>query len=123
MSKILVVDDNRDVVFSVIDGLKSLGMSDDFLEANGGREALEKMKDGEVDLILLDIMMPDIDGWEVAASLKGNLKTKDIPIIFLTAKTDDLSKGIGNLASADYVEKPFDIQDLKNRIQAVLRKS
>ncbi len=117
----MVVDDNPDVVFSVIDGLKSVTSNYEFVEAASGKEALSKLKASKVDLILLDIMMPDMDGWAVAAEVKGSQDTKDIPVIFLTAKTDDLSKGMGSLTAEDYIEKPFEIFDLQRRIDKVLK--
>ena len=121
MKKILIVDDNPDVIFSVCDGLKSLTNDFEFLEANSGKEAIELLKKETPDLILLDIMMPDMDGWGVAATIKGYSKTKKIPIIFLTAKTDDLSKGMGSLTAEDYIEKPFDLSDIENRLRKTLK--
>jgi DNA-binding response OmpR family regulator len=67
-------------------------------------------------------MMPGMNGWDVAAKIKENPKWSTIPIVFLTAKGDTMSIGMGHLASDDYVVKPFDIVDLKNRIEKVLKK-
>ena len=122
MNKILVVDDNPDIIFSVTDGLKSITSDYEFVEATSGQKALEALKKEKIDLILLDIMMPGMDGWEVAASIKEDSKTKNIPIIFLTAKSDDLSKGMGSLTSEDYITKPFKIPELEKRISKVLSK-
>ena len=120
--KIMAVDDNEDVLFSIKEGLKAI--SDyDIIPLNSAKEFLERLKGGDFpDLLLLDIMMPEMDGWELTAKLKRSEEWKNIPIIFLTAKTDDLSKGLGSLTSEDYVEKPFEISDLKERIDTVLER-
>ena len=120
--KIMAVDDNEDVLFSIKEGLKAI--SDyDIIPINSAKEFLERLKEGDFpDLLLLDIMMPEMDGWELTAKLKRSEEWKNIPIIFLTAKTDDLSKGLGSLTSEDYVEKPFEISDLKDRIDTVLER-
>tara|TARA_Y100000310_G_C20658864_1_gene803551 strand:+ start:538 stop:930 length:393 start_codon:yes stop_codon:yes gene_type:complete len=119
---IMVVDDNPDLVYSVEQGLKSITDSFGFIGAHGGKECLKLLKTKKPDLILLDIMMPDMDGWDVCAKIKSDKNTESIPIVFLTAKTDPISKGMGKLASSDYIEKPFDLKNLKKRIDAVIRK-
>jgi len=65
-------------------------------------------------------MMPDLSGWDVAAQLKENPKWNNIPIVFLTAKGDTMSVGMGGMASVDYIVKPFDVKDLITRIQKIL---
>ena len=122
MKTLLIIDDNVDLRYSVSEGLKNAGCSYTFLEAESGKKGLSLLKKNKVDGILLDIMMPEMDGWDVAAELKKNSKTKDIPIIFLTAKVDNLSKGMGKITAEDYIEKPFKINDLKDRIKFALRK-
>ena len=122
LKKIMIVDDNPDLVYSVKTGLESGSKSYEVIGAQSGKECLEILKVQEPDLILLDIMMPKMDGWDVCAKIKSNKKTEKIPIAFLTAKTDTISKGIGRLASADYIEKPININDLKKRIEAILDK-
>jgi len=118
---ILLVDDNKDLRYSVVMGLKSLGSSYDIVEAEGGRKAMQVLRSQPVDLVLLDIMMPEIDGWEVASQCKSDAKLKKVPISCLTAKTDDFSKGMGKITSEDYIVKPFEITDLKRRIDKVLK--
>jgi DNA-binding response OmpR family regulator len=120
--KIMLVDDNPDLVYSIKMGLESVTSDYDIIGANGGKECLEMLKKHTPDLILLDIMMPGMDGWDVCAKIKSSKKTESIPIAFLTAKTDPISKGIGRFASADYIEKPVEIKDLKKRIEAILSK-
>lgn len=119
---ILLVDDNSDLIYSVKTGLEAISKSYEVTGVESGRACLEFLKKHTPDLILLDIMMPRMDGWDVCAKIKSNKKTENIPIIFLTAKTDPISKGMGRLASADYIEKPIEIKDLKKRIDAVVSK-
>jgi PAS domain S-box-containing protein len=121
--KIMIVDDNSDLIFTVKKALER--SSDDYnvTGANDGKECFELLKkDDRPDIILLDIMMPGIDGWQVFAKLKENPKWREIPIVFLTAKTDEYSKGFGKLSSEDYIEKPFEIEDLKERINKILKR-
>lgn len=119
-STILVVDDNKENI-SVIGGLlKDLKYR--IAIATSGIKALELVEEHEVDLILLDIMMPEIDGYEVCRKLKENPKTRGIPVIFLTAKTDpdDLVKGF-DLGAVDYVTKPFNKAELIARVNTHLK--
>ncbi len=118
---ILVVDDNPDLIYTVKAALRQ---KEDYrvTSAGGGTECLKLLEDERPDLVLLDIMMPNMDGWDVAARMKTGEGTKDIPIIFLTAKTDDLSRGMGSLTSEDYIEKPFTADDLVARIERVLER-
>jgi DNA-binding response OmpR family regulator len=119
--KILVIDDNPMILFSVKEGLEEKFDSFTVDGAKGGEECFELLKNGEVpDLILLDIMMPGMSGWDVYAKLQENETWNDIPIVFLTAKTDDYSKGFGKLVSEDYIEKPFELDELAERIDEVL---
>lgn len=121
--RILIVDDNPAIIFSVKNGLEEEYNEFDVIGVEGGEKCFDFLsKEVKPDLILLDIMMPDINGWDVYATLQEKEEWKDIPIVFLTAKTDDYSKGFGKLVCDDYIEKPFSIEDLKNRIDAVLQK-
>lgn len=119
---ILTVDDNKDITYSIREGLLATTKNVDVITANDGKDCLKLAKENKVDVILLDIMMPSMDGWDVAAKLKSDKATENIPIIFLTAKTDPISKGMGKLASTDYIEKPFDLDDLRKRIEKTLRR-
>ncbi len=120
--RVLIVDDDPDIIYSVKAGLEDIDPGIEVSGAGDGEECLELLKTERPDLILMDIMMPEIDGWDTTARIKENEELKGIPIIFLTAKTDSLSKGMGRLTSEDYIEKPFDTVDLKNRIDDVLSK-
>jgi CheY-like chemotaxis protein len=120
--KILVIDDNPTVILTVKVGLNDLSAEYEVIPAISGDAGLEFLEKGELpDLILLDIMMPVMDGWEVHRKIKENQVWRKIPIIFLTAVADKTSKKVGQIAAADFIEKPFDILDLKNRIDAVLK--
>lgn len=118
---VLVVDDNKDILFSVKESLEE-DQSYSVECASSGKECLEKMKTLKPDVILMDIMMPEMDGFEVVAKIKANEAFRNIPVIFLTAKTDKLSKGIGKAMSTDYIEKPFDPQDLKLRVEKLAKR-
>ena len=118
---ILLVDDESDILLTVSQVLETFGYN--VIKAKNGQECLEKLCDmrDNPDLVLLDIMMPEISGWDVAAKIKDNPDWKKIPIVFLTAKGDTMSIGMGNLASVDYIVKPFDINDLKQRLEKILK--
>jgi len=93
--------------------------------AGGGVEGLQMIHEDKPDLILLDLMMPDMDGWEVYQQIKADEKTKDIPVIVVTAKAQSIDKVLGlHIAKVDdYIAKPFSPQDLINSIEKVLQKS
>ena len=124
MSKIiLVVDDEPDILLTVSQMLEMSGYT--VIQAKDGVECINKLNELEAvpDLVLLDIMMPDVSGWDVAAKIKENPSWNEIPIVFLTAKGDVMSMGMGRLASEDYIVKPFNITDLKERIDKILNKT
>jgi len=120
MKIIMFVDDERDVRESVKILLEKWGYK--AVIASSGNDCLKKLKTIKPDLILLDIMMPGMDGWDTCAKIKDSKETENIPIVFLTAKTDPISRSMGSLAAMDYITKPFDIGDLKKRINSVLKK-
>ena len=96
----------------------------DTINASDGEDALDLANREHPDLILLDLMLPGIDGLEVCKTLKSDSKTKHIPIIMLTAKTQEADKIVGlELGADDYVTKPFSPRELIARIKAVLRRS
>jgi two-component system, OmpR family, response regulator VicR len=93
--------------------------------ANGGVEGLKMIRQENPDLVLLDLMMPDMDGWEVYQQMKADEKTKRIPVIVVTAKAQSIDKVLGlHIAKVDdYIAKPFSPQDLMNSVEKVLNKS
>ncbi|MBN2602512.1 MAG: response regulator [Candidatus Thermoplasmatota archaeon] len=121
--KIMVVDDNPSIIFSVKEGLELIDDTYEIIGAESGEKCLDLLKSGNLpDLILLDIMMPGMNGWDLFAELDNNSQWKKIPVVFLTAKTDVYSTGFGKLVSTDYIEKPFDLTDLKKRIDNILKR-
>ncbi len=116
---ILIVDDVHENLFILRRILEQINC--DTIMANGASKALAELVDKIPDLILLDIMMPGMDGYELCRRLKASHKTKDIPVIFLTAKTGsgDIAKGF-QLGAVDYVTKPFKAVELLARVQTQL---
>ncbi len=94
------------------------------LGAKGGREGLELVRTELPDLVLLDLMMPDMDGWDVYHQLKSDEQTRDIPVIVITAKAQNIDKVLGlRIANVeDYITKPFRPQELIERVSSVLAK-
>jgi len=92
--------------------------------ANGGKEGLEIIRRDHPDLILLDLMMPDMDGWEVYQQMKADESTKDIPVIVVTAKAQSIDKVLGlHIAKVDdYIAKPFSPQELMESVDNVFSK-
>jgi two-component system response regulator VicR len=90
--------------------------------ANGGREGLEIIRQKLPDLVLLDLMMPDMDGWDVYQQMKSAELTRDIPVIVITAKAQSIDKVLGlHIAKVDdYVSKPFSPQELVDRVEKVI---
>lgn len=120
MIRILVVEDDSDLNRFVCSGLRDRGY--DVTSAHDGLSALEKLEDIKFDMLLTDIMMPRMDGFELAESVRA--VDRDIPIIFMTAKDDKASKLLGyNIGIDDYVVKPFDIDVLAMKISALLRRA
>ncbi|HEY73254.1 MAG: two-component system response regulator [Chloroflexi bacterium] len=94
----------------------------DLVGAVGGREGLETVREIKPDLVLLDLMMPDMDGWEVYQQMKADDELKDIPVIVVTAKAQSIDKVLGlHIAKVDdYVTKPFGPQELLQSVNKVL---
>lgn len=117
--RILVVDDEERMVRFIRMNLEHDGFQ--VAEAFNGKQAIQKLRDVTPDLILLDVMMPDLDGFEVLETIREG---SNVPVIMLTAKgeEDDRVRGL-ELGADDYITKPFDLQELLARIHAVLRRS
>jgi two-component system phosphate regulon response regulator PhoB len=121
-SKILIIDDEPDVADIVAMNLKAEGYK--ILIADNGESGLAKAKAEAPNLIVLDLMLPKMSGLEVCKALKREAATARIPIIMLTAKSDEVDRIVGlELGADDYVTKPFSPRELLLRVQSVLRRS
>jgi two-component system alkaline phosphatase synthesis response regulator PhoP len=119
---ILAVDDEEHILELISYNLEVNGFTP--LTAESGEEALEVLKEEDVDLVLLDLMMDGIDGLEVLRRIRQNPFTKDMAVIILTAKGEEINKVLGlELGADDYISKPFGVHELIARIKAVLRRS
>jgi two-component system, OmpR family, alkaline phosphatase synthesis response regulator PhoP len=121
IKKILVVDDEPDVISLLTLMLKSQGYN--VITAGDGQEGLEKARKENPDLILLDVMLPKMDGYKVARMLKFDENFSAIPIILLTAKIQEKDRQTGlEMGANDYMTKPFDTALLLSKIKAILSK-
>ena len=117
--KVLVVDDEKLIVKGIRFSLEQDGMEVDC--AYDGEEAVEKAKEKKYDIILLDLMLPKMDGLEVCQQIR---EFSNVPIVMLTAKGEDMDKIMGlEYGADDYITKPFNILEVKARIKAILRRS
>lgn len=118
---IFVIDDEQDLVEMIRIKLEFEGF--EVITACNGREALERIKDFTPDLILLDVMMPQLDGYQVCRKLKADSKYKHIPVIMFTAKAQENDKLWGEECGADaYLTKPYSFDDLLKKINTFLFK-
>ncbi|MEQ6375623.1 response regulator transcription factor [Bacillaceae bacterium S4-13-56] len=118
--RVLVVDDEQQIRETISNFLVKEGYS--VFEAENGDAALRCLKDQKLDIILLDIMMPETDGYQVLREIRAY--SKHLPVIMLTAKTDELDKLLGlELGADDYITKPFSIREVVARMKAVWRRT
>jgi CheY-like chemotaxis protein len=124
MKKIMLVDDEKDQIYFIKTSFEKLfGKEYSIIPVESGEKCFELLTNNELPhLILLDIMMPKMNGWEVFDRLRANPAWKDIPIIFLTARTDEFAEHAGALIAEDYIKKPIEIKELKTRMDNVLNK-
>jgi len=119
--RIMIIDDDQDVLDISQTFLESRGY--EVVQARSGEEALKEVKRSKPNLILLDVMMPSMDGFWLCRVVKSDPKLKDIPVIFLTAKDDAQSRIEGQKCGGDdYLTKPFDLDALELRIKAQLKR-
>ncbi|TDT61845.1 response regulator transcription factor [Fonticella tunisiensis] len=120
--KILIIDDEFHIVELLKYNLESNGYK--VFYALSGKEGLEMALEKKPDLILLDIMLPEMDGFDVCKEIKKNESVENTPIIMLTAKGEEFDKILGlELGADDYITKPFSVRELLARIKAVLRRN
>lgn len=122
MDRILVVDDDRDIVRLVRSYLEKAGY--EILTAFDGETALQVTRAEKPQLLILDLMLPDRDGWEVARLIRSDPRVAAIPIIMLTARVEDNEKILGlDIGADDYITKPFNPREVVARVRALLRRS
>ena len=122
MEKVLIVDDEEHIVELLDFNLKNAGY--ETFKACDGIEALKLVNEEKPNLMLLDLMLPGIDGFDVCKEIKKNKDMKNISIIMLTAKGEELDKILGlELGADDYITKPFSVRELLARVKAVLRRT
>lgn len=122
MEKILVVDDDKEIVRLVTSYLETAGYSVIF--AYDGETALHQLRAEEPDLVVLDLMLPDRDGWDITRLVRGDRRLSSTPIIMLTARVEDSEKIVGlEIGADDYITKPFNPREVVARVRALLRRS
>jgi two-component system alkaline phosphatase synthesis response regulator PhoP len=122
MSRILVVDDDREIVRLVKSYLERAGYN--VISANNGESALHILRRDRPDLLVLDLMLPDRDGWDLTRLIRSDRTLTDIPIIMLTARVEDSDKIVGlEIGADDYITKPFNPREVVARVRALLRRS
>jgi len=120
--KILIVDDEKNIVEAIRYNLEQAGFRT--ITAADGQRAIELAQRDVPDLITLDVMLPELDGWEVCRLLRRDARTRRIPIIMLTVKDDETDKIVGlELGADDYLTKPFSPKELVARIKAIFRRT
>ncbi|HEY9700864.1 MAG TPA: response regulator [Allocoleopsis sp.] len=122
MSKVLIVDDSNTQCEIIAELLQKSGISIDI--ATNGVEALEKVNSGHPDLVVLDIIMPEMNGYEVCRKIKGDDQTKNIPVVMCSTKSEEFDRYWGMTNGADaYISKPFHPNDLIGTVKQLLRGS
>ncbi len=122
MACVLVVDDERDLLSLLDFNLRAAGF--ETVLATTGEEALAHLRRRVPDLVLLDLMLPDVSGTEICRQVKGDVRTRHVPVVMLTARGDELDRVVGfELGADDYVTKPFSVRELVLRVKAVLRRA
>lgn len=121
MSKIVIVDDEQDILDILTFNLRSAGY--EVLTSTSGQEGLRLTQKQKPDLLILDLMLPDLSGTEVCRTLRESAETKNIPILMLSARGEEIDRVVGfELGADDYVAKPFSVRELLLRIRALLRR-
>jgi two-component system, OmpR family, phosphate regulon response regulator PhoB len=122
VTAVLLVDDERDLLSLLDFNLRAAGF--ETLLATTGEQALAHLRRRVPDLVLLDVMLPDVSGTEICRQLKGNPRTRHVPVVMLTAKGEEVDRVVGfEIGADDYVTKPFSVRELVLRLRAVLRRS
>jgi len=121
MKRILLIEDNHSLREEILNVLELEGF--ETVTAENGRVGLERLKESLPDVVLCDLMMPDMDGYETLQAIRSNPVTHTLPVILLTARDDDTCRTRGaELGADDYVTKPFKIPDLLRALEAIAKK-
>ncbi len=121
MARILVIEDEVDIRQVLDYNLKSAGH--EVLEASRGVDGLRLLRERVPDLVLLDLMLPDMPGTEVCRTIKDNPATRTLPVVIMTARGEEIDRVVGfEIGADDYITKPFSVRELVLRIRAVLRR-
>jgi DNA-binding response OmpR family regulator len=122
LRKVVCIEDEPEMIDLIQLILNRKGF--EVIGAQGGEDGLEKIRSMEPDLVLLDLMMPEMDGWQVYQQIKADKETANIPVIVVTAKAQNIDKVLGlHIAKVDdYISKPFSLQELVDRVERVLQK-
>ena len=119
--QVLIVDDERDLVRLLEHNLQQSGF--ETVSAYTGEQALHQVRQRVPDLVVLDVMLPDLSGTEVCRQLKASPKTRSVPVILLTARSEEIGRVVGfEVGADDFVPKPFSVRELVLRIRAILRR-
>lgn len=120
----MVVDDDPSINYTIKEGIEGLSSNYEIITIESGKKCLELLEDNQIpDLIILDIMMPELSGWETFQKIREKLSSDKLPIIFLTARKDEVAEKAGGFLGEDYIEKPVKIEDLLERIEMVLNRT
>lgn len=120
--RILIVDDEENILELLKYNLEKNGF--EVVPKDNGEDALEEMEREDFDLVLLDLMLPGIDGLEVLKTIRGHQRIKNIPVIMLTAKNEEIDTVLGlEMGADDYIGKPFGVHELLARVKALLRRN
>jgi DNA-binding response OmpR family regulator len=124
VNKIMVVDDDPSINYTIKQGIEGLSSNYEIITLESGKKCLELLENNQIpDLIILDIMMPELSGWETYQKIREKISSDKLPIIFLTARKDQVAEKAGGFLGEDYIEKPVEIEELLQRIEKVLNKT
>ena len=122
MTTVLLVDDERDLLSLLDFNLRAAGF--ETLLATTGEQAVSQLRRRVPDLVLLDLMLPDVPGTELCRQIKSDPRTKHLPVVMLTAKGEEVDRVVGfEIGADDYVTKPFSVRELVLRLKAVVRRA
>lgn len=121
LKNILIVDDSKFIGLTTKKSLEEISPNYSILYVDSGQTCLDVLKYNSFDVILLDIEMPGMNGWQVYKRLRENENLRSIPVVFYTSREDSFSKGFGKILGNAYLEKGIGMRDLKNRIDLIIK--